>query len=119
MRIWPLMLAVLALLLGCSGCGRDETTFTPFYGREICPEDQDRAAAYVRLVCQASSSERNEDPEDSIREATRSALEIFGRARLGIWVHQLGFGAVFVPYEQLPPEVRERLDLWTKGIAWK
>lgn len=48
------------------------------YSVEIPPKDVDKAAKYIIDLCRASNPMSDEEPEDMIRQARYSAIELYG-----------------------------------------
>lgn len=77
-RAW-IFLALLAL--SCASC---EFKPQPGFDRVIPPENVDRAAAWITATV-AAANQSADDPEESIVEATKSALDLFGEVVPGTW----------------------------------
>lgn len=46
---------------------------------EIAPEDKDKVAKFIAELCEKSNPKSDEEPEDMIKEAKETALELYGK----------------------------------------
>lgn len=66
-------LLLLGLTLILCACGPQYTTRT-----EIPPEKAKEAAEFITKLCEVSNPKSDEEPEDMILQAQRTAEELFG-----------------------------------------
>lgn len=99
--------SVVLLAVGCS----PEPEGRPDYHKVIPAERMDEAIAWVNSTVKAANPMSDEEPEDNIRQAQRTAEEMYGELRLGMW-----FAGTFVPIEKLTPTKKARAEEWANSL---
>lgn len=105
-----LLLACCLLLPACADYARID------YAERIPPERAEEAAAWIERVCASVNPMSDEEPEDWIKQAERTARAIFGVKTIGMWIGSRSRGTIFVPYWDLPEYGQELCDKWRVDV---
>ena len=101
------MKALIPLLLLAS-CG---TSYEPGYKTTIT--DNPAAAKWITDTVRAANPMSDEEPEDNIRQAERTAMLLFGEITVGVRKYTDGNCLGFIPYADCTPEHKALIDNWT------
>ena len=110
LNLVPCLIAVLFL----SGCDSSHPNEWPAYENVIPQENRAAAAAWILECVKNANPHSDEEPEDNIAQAERTAKTLFGKPTLGMRTARNQHW-VFVPLEDLPPEKQTICQAWSKG----
>ncbi len=108
-----ILLALVALLL--VGC--DEPQSSNYagvgYQRVIPPERLSEASKWATEMAAAANTHYKGNGEDAIKQAQKSAEELFGVSTIGVFMHSKeNWYPVFIPYDKCSPELKALCDKW-------
>jgi hypothetical protein len=105
------MLWFALLLSGCDGSSPNEW---PAYEYVIPAERRAEAAAWITATVAAANPKSDEEPEDNIAQAEKTALKLFGVPTLGMRTVRNGVW-VFIPADDLPANKKDSCLRWAHG----
>lgn len=107
---------ILLLLFLCVGCDTGDPgnpAEWPAYANIIPDSRQQEAAKWILEVVAAANPHSDEEPEDNIAQAEKTALKLFGVPTLGMRMRRNGVW-VFVPFDKLSAEKQASCAAWSK-----
>lgn len=114
MRITALIFITFIL----TGCPDEVPNERVEYDIAIPEENKEKAAEYVVKICEASNPKSDEEPEDMIWQAQKTAEKMYGKKTIGIYVWRNGSGSPgeFIPYWSLSKRQKKMCDDYLDGV---
>lgn len=103
------MKRLVALCLLAASCGGYSPGYGPVY------EDRDAAAEWITETVRAANPMSDEEPEDNIKQAERTAANLFQINRVGMWRMSGNHRMEFTPLERCTPAHRVLVEAWMGG----
>jgi len=101
----------LTTLASCGGV--DTPSEAVAYQMYLPDSNREKAAAFISRTV-SSANPNVDDPEESIEEASRAAIQIYGVRTIGIDTWRNGQGG-FIPYHECSPRQRALCDEFMKS----
>ena len=106
--------ATMIVLFSLVGCDQSYPNEWPVYQNVILPENRERAAAWVLECVKNANPHSDEEPEDNIAQAQKTATDLFGKPTLGMRMVR-NQTWMFIPLENLPPEKQAKCKDWAQS----
>ena len=107
-----IILMLLILIVGCGEYPKEQVD----YDWGIPDSNKTKAEKFIIEICKVSNPQSDEEPEDMIYQAEKTAKVLYGIKTIGIrFQNQSGGYAEFIPYWELSPRQKKICDIYLGG----